>query len=134
MLAGVDSHNAVAMATALTRIGFVGVRADSDNFTVDCATDGVTALLDLDQKRLARQISAADLGSFFHSVLSTRGSLHAVMPPSTAKVVPVMNEASSESRNNAALATSSGLAGRPIGVCPPRLRTSSSRSMPSVDC
>ena len=51
-------------------------------------------------------------------------------PPSTGSATPVMYDASSEIRNSAALAISSGRAGRPIGTWPPRFITSVSGVSP----
>src|SRR5215470_1735366 len=64
-----------------------------------------------------------------------RAPLHAaVTPPSTGSATPVTNDASSERRNSAAFAISSGRPVRPSGTEPwARLRTSSSGSMPAVD-
>src|SRR5262245_7885 len=69
---------------------------------------------------------------------SGHGVLHrgqaAVTPPSTGSATPVTNDASSERRNSAALAISSGRPVRPSGTEPwARLRTSSSGSIPAVD-
>src|SRR5262245_7329059 len=69
---------------------------------------------------------------------SSHGVLHrgqaAVTPPSTGSATPVTNDASSERRNSAALAISSGRPVRPSGTEPwARLRTSSSGSIPAVD-
>src|SRR5215831_14664809 len=60
--------------------------------------------------------------------------VHAVAAPSTGSAAPETNEASSEIRNSAALAISSGLPVRPIGFCRPRSWTSSSLSWPAARC
>ena len=58
----------------------------------------------------------------------------AVTPPSTGNAAPVMNDASSDRRNSAALAISSGRPVRPSGTAPAaRRRTRSSGSRPAVD-
>src|SRR3979490_1114585 len=72
-----------------------------------------------------------DLCAVFDPTLSAS---HAVVPPSTGNATPVMNRASSEIRNSAALAISSGRAGRPIGFWPARWATSCSGSRPWVLC
>jgi uncharacterized caspase-like protein len=51
-------NDAQGVATALSRIGFFGVRADGDDFKVDFAAPGVAALIDLDQKQLRRALAA----------------------------------------------------------------------------
>ena len=66
--------------------------------------------------------------------LALRRPQTAVTPPSTGSAAPVTNDASSESRNRAAFAISSGFPVRPSGTEPAaRLATSSSGSMPAVD-
>lgn len=62
-------------------------------------------------------------GSVFAVWLVALITLYAVAPPSTGNATPVIYDASSEIRNNAAFATSSGRAGRPVGTCPPRFTT-----------
>ena len=59
---------------------------------------------------------------------------YAVIPPSTGIAIPLTNDASSDNKKSAALATSSGCPGLPIGPAPPRFFTSSSLSNPLVDC
>src|SRR5262245_66260439 len=51
-------NDAAGLASALTRIGFFGVRAEGEDFIVDFTTPVVSALLDLDQKRMTRALAA----------------------------------------------------------------------------
>ena len=53
--------------------------------------------------------------TLFFIIQNGEGLIH-VHPPSTIKLCPVMCFASSETKNSAAFAISSTLAGRPIGV------------------
>ncbi len=59
-------------------------------------------------------------GAVQRALLPTGIIPHAVEPPSTGRAAPETNEASSEIRNSAALAISSGLPVRPIGFWRPR--------------
>src|SRR5579872_6333157 len=56
------------------------------------------------------------------------GFRHAVAAPSTGRAAPETNEASSDNRNSAALAISSGLPVRRIGICCERRTISASLS------
>ena len=53
-------NDAKAIAKALTRIGFYGVKPNGDDFAVNFAAPGVPALIDLDQKRLGRALAALE--------------------------------------------------------------------------
>jgi hypothetical protein len=70
----------------------------------------------------------------FASTQSATAAAHAVAAPSTGSAAPETKDASSEIRNKAALAISSGLPVRPIGFWRPRNWTSSSLSCPAVRC
>ena len=78
--------------------------------------------------------SAGRLAPLRHSRGRRSPRPHAVAAPSTGSAAPETNEASSEIRNSAALAISSGLPVRPIGFCRPRICTSASLSSPAVRC
>ena len=54
------ANDAKAIAKALTRIGFYGVKPNGDDFAVNFAAPGVPALIDLDQKRLGRALAALE--------------------------------------------------------------------------
>lgn len=51
-------NDARAVAEALSRIGFSGVRADGDDFSVDLSTPGVSPLLNLDNTKMMKALKA----------------------------------------------------------------------------
>ncbi|MBB4429227.1 formylglycine-generating enzyme required for sulfatase activity [Bradyrhizobium sp. CIR48] len=53
-------NDARGIALSLTRLGFFGVRKAGDDFTVDSKAPGVSALLDLDDRRLGRALAAVE--------------------------------------------------------------------------